>query len=168
MATRASILGRRHREQQQQQQQPRATTARINNDEDATVEPQPNRSATKHDTAEEEECASSEKDIYVDKPILRGKFHQNGTIVYPPFFGVPLYLRARPTVATPMQTTNIASTTLVFSYAIKSIMIVSWMLHTYPLAYTYTILVSGYSKIRFCYHLSGDCPPFIRQWENYY
>ena len=114
----ARSLGRRHRKQHQHQQQPPVTTT-----------------PTTEDTTAEKDA--SDEGIYVDKPLLRGKFHQYGAILYPPFLGVPLYVRARTiaattTAATATATTNIARTTLVFSAAVESIMLVSGMLHTYP------------------------------------
>lgn len=112
----ARSLGRRH--QRQQHQQLPATTTPIA--EDTTAKK-----------------VASDEGIYVDKPLLRGKFHQYGAILYPPFLGVPLYVRARTiatatTTITTIATTNIARMTLVFSAAVESIMLVSGMLHTYP------------------------------------
>jgi len=89
--------------------------------------------------------------IYVDKPVLRGQFHKYGAIVYPPLFGIPLYLRARSVaaaattraaaaaatitttkgVAVTTSWNNIVTATLLFNFAVESMMIVSGTLHTY-------------------------------------
>jgi len=64
--------------------------------------------------------------VYVDKPILRGQFHKFGALLYPPFFGLPLYFRAR------SLSNETMFATVLFSLAVESILVISATLHTYP------------------------------------
>ncbi|VEU38878.1 unnamed protein product [Pseudo-nitzschia multistriata] len=79
--------------------------------------------------------------VYTDKPVLRGKFHKWGAIVYPPLLGVPLHLRALAAAATtpPSAATSteafrpdLIRASILFSFAVESIMVVSATLHRYP------------------------------------
>eukprot|EP00536_Pseudo-nitzschia_multiseries_P017367 jgi/Psemu1/292989/fgenesh1_pg.1521_\ len=96
--------------------------------------------------------------VYVDKPVLRGKFHKWGAILYPPLLGIPLHLRALSTAsatatggatATPFAAAtaggalassssstsassaghDLVAASLLFSFAVESIMVVSATLH---------------------------------------
>jgi channel protein (hemolysin III family) len=89
-------------------------------------------------TAVVEEEDSSCSGIYVDKPILRGQFHKYGAILYPFLFGLPLYFRAirsasitSPTTANNNNSGILVISTILFNFAIESIMIISATLHTY-------------------------------------
>lgn len=83
--------------------------------------------------------------VYVDKPVLRGQFHKWGAIVYPPLLGLPLYLRAVKMAAAQARVHSATTTTtarslspdlvratMLFSFAVQSIMVISATLHTYP------------------------------------
>jgi len=83
---------------------------------------------------------SPEGGVYVDKPVLRGKFHKWGAILYPPLFGIPLHLLAiRSSAAAATAATaaaapphNLVRASLLFSFAVESIMVVSATLHRFP------------------------------------
>lgn len=78
--------------------------------------------------------------VYHDKPVLRGQFHRIGAALYPPFFGVPLYLHAvgvhRGIVsaagagAAGQLPTNLPFASLLFSFAVEFILVASASLHT--------------------------------------
>eukprot|EP00535_Pseudo-nitzschia_heimii_P000111 CAMPEP_0197182582 /NCGR_PEP_ID=MMETSP1423-20130617/6495_1 /TAXON_ID=476441 /ORGANISM="Pseudo-nitzschia heimii, Strain UNC1101" /LENGTH=349 /DNA_ID=CAMNT_0042633029 /DNA_START=195 /DNA_END=1244 /DNA_ORIENTATION=+ len=60
--------------------------------------------------------------IYMDKPVLRGRFHYWGAILYPPLLGLPLWLKGRATPET-------AVAALLFNFAVESILAMSARLH---------------------------------------
>jgi len=80
--------------------------------------------------------------VYSDKPVLRGKFHKWGAIVYPPLLGIPLHLRAlamtKQSAAATTNTIaaipsrNLIRASFLFSLAVESIMVISAILHRFP------------------------------------
>ena len=61
--------------------------------------------------------------IYSDKPVLRGRFHKWGAILYPPLLGLPLWLKARASPET-------EAAALLFNLAVETICVCSARLHT--------------------------------------
>lgn len=82
------------------------------------------RSANSMNMSVEAEEVCPDRGVYWDKPLLRGEFHRAGAFLYPPFLGLPLFLRA--------STPAFKVATLIFSSAVTGIMTVSAALHTFP------------------------------------
>jgi len=86
--------------------------------------------------------------VYYDKPVLRGQFHRIGAALYPPLFGVPLYLHATGVNRNLMSgmarmigsnnvdgaaaagLMNLPFASLLFSFAVEFILVASASLHT--------------------------------------